>query len=77
MLNDDHKRGLAKVYLGYARDNLCIAFHVEPSHREFWFNEAVADMKKAADVLGFDLVPRAAEKPEAAAHPRLAYDAAS
>lgn len=38
---------------------------------------AVSNMRTAAHELGFDLVPRATEKPEASAHPRLAYDAAS
>lgn len=66
MLTTDTQRGMAKTYLGYARDGLHVAAFVEPDRRAFWFNEAIADMRKAAAILGFDLVPRPAEKLEAA-----------
>ena len=58
MLTTDPKRGLAKTYLGYARDGLHVAAFVEPERRAFWLNEAVEDMRKAADALGYDLVPQ-------------------
>ena len=64
MLISDHSRGMAKTYLRYAVEALCIAPHAE--QQDFWINEAITDVRTAAKLLGFDLVPRAAEKLEAA-----------
>ena len=56
----------ASSYLGYGHDNMVIARHVEPEQRDFWLRQTIEDMRIAAALLGFDLVPRAAEKLEAA-----------
>ena len=56
MLISDHSRGMAKTYLRYAGESLCIAPHA--ASKDFWIKEAVADMRKAAELLGFTLVPQ-------------------
>lgn len=49
-------------YLTLARDSLLASTHVEAPMDAYWHNQAIAKLRGAANVLGFDLVPRAAEK---------------
>ena len=54
MLISDQSRGMAKTYLRYAQESLCIAPH--SASPDFWIKEAIADIRNAAGFLGFTLV---------------------
>ena len=64
MLTDDECCG-ASLYLGWAHDSMIIARHSDDA-RDFWVGEAINHTRSAALRMGFDLVPRPAEKLEAA-----------
>lgn len=73
----DNKRFRAGQDLQQAVYALIVSAHGPENKKPQRDKAAVSNMRLAARDLGFDLVPRVAKNPEAAAHPRLAYDAAS
>ena len=55
MLSDDNCSSAA-TYLSFAYGNMMVARHAP--ERKFWAEQAINDIRIAADKLGFDLVNR-------------------